>query len=198
MEPARGRGPRGAPGRFAAARGLPARIGASFAGPAAVRITIRLKASLATEYSLGVSTTAERRAAIRSILAEGEVRNQYELEVRLKKKGHHASQPVLSRDLRALGVAKQSGVYQLVESERVTPLTSLKSLLRAVEAVPHFVMVHCEPGAASAVARALEAEEVPGLIGSVAGDDTVLVAVSSAAVGQRVRRRVAELLESNT
>ncbi|MBI5431286.1 MAG: arginine repressor [Planctomycetes bacterium] len=145
-----------------------------------------------------MTQTAERRAAIRALLAEGEVKNQYELEVRLKKRGYHASQPVLSRDLRALGVAKQAGVYQLVESERITPLTALKSLLRAAEVVPHFVMVHCEPGAASAVARALEAEEVPGLIGSVAGDDTVLVAVSSAAVGQRVRRRVAELLQSNS
>jgi transcriptional regulator of arginine metabolism len=143
-----------------------------------------------------VSQTSERRAAIRAILSEDQVRNQYELLVRLKKKGYSASQPVLSRDLRTLGVAKQGGAYQLVESERVTPLGALKSLLRAAEVIPHFVMVHCEPGAASAVARALEAEEIHGLIGSVAGDDTVLVAVSSAAVGQRVRRRVAELLES--
>jgi transcriptional regulator of arginine metabolism len=144
-----------------------------------------------------VTQTSERRAAIRDLLSEGQVKNQYELEQRLKKRGFSASQPVLSRDLRALGVAKQGGVYQLVESERVTPLTALKSLLRAAEAVPHFVMVHCEPGAASAVARALEAEEVSGLIGSVAGDDTVLVAVSSAAVGQRVRRRVAELIQTS-
>ncbi len=163
-----------------------------------MRIKILLNKTAATDYSIPVTQTAERRAAIRALLAEGEVKNQYELEVRLKKRGFQASQPVLSRDLRALGVAKQAGVYQLVESERITPLTALKSLLRAAEVVPHFVMVHCEPGAASAVARALEAEEVPGLIGSVAGDDTVLVAVSSAAVGQRVRRRVAELLQSTS
>jgi transcriptional regulator of arginine metabolism len=140
-----------------------------------------------------VSSTETRRTAIREILAEGGVRNQHELHARLKRRGLRASQPVLSRDLRVLGVAKQGGTYQLVESERITPLGSLKSLLRAAESVPHFVMVHCEPGAASAVARALEAEELPGLIGSVAGDDTVLVAVTSAAVGRQVRRRVAEL-----
>src|SRR5262245_11351425 len=140
-------------------------------------------------------TTRERRDAIRSTLSEGDVANQHDLFVRLKRRGYSASQPVLSRDLRQLGAAKRNGVYQLIEGERVTPLEALKSLLRSAESASAFVMVHCEPGAASAVARALESEELPGLIGSVAGDDTVLVAVSSPAAGARVRRRVAELID---
>ena len=142
-----------------------------------------------------MNDTRERRDAIRSILAEGDVTSQYELYARLKRRGFTASQPVLSRDLRALRAAKSGGVYQILESERVTPLGALKSLLRTAESAPHFVMLHCEPGAASAVARALESEELPGLIGTVAGDDTVLVAVSSASAGARVRRRVAEFLD---
>ena len=141
-----------------------------------------------------MSSTEERRAAIRALLAEREVRSQGELHELLASRGYPASQPVVSRDLRALGVVKRVGIYQLLEEERVTPLTALKSLLRGAEPVEHFVLLTCEPGAASAVARALEAEELQGLSGTIAGDDTVLVATTTRSAAQRVRRRVLELL----
>ena len=136
----------------------------------------------------------DRREAIRELLRDAEIANQDELIARLEKRGFHTSQPVLSRDLRALNVAKQAGVYRVPEEERITPLAALKSLLRSVHPVQHVLMLRCEPGAASAVARALEAEEVDGMVGTLAGDDTVLVAVASHAAGQRVRRRVQDLL----
>jgi transcriptional regulator of arginine metabolism len=136
----------------------------------------------------------ERRAAIRDLIVEHEIASQSELLHKLKLRGFPVSQPVLSRDLRALDVAKQAGVYRIHEQERVTPLTVLKSLLRSVHPVSHFLLLRGEPGAASAVARALEAEAIDGLVGTLAGDDTVLVATSSHAAAQRVRRRVSELL----
>lgn len=136
----------------------------------------------------------KRRAAIRDLLLEAPVRNQEELLEKLERRGLGASQPVLSRDLRALNVAKRAGAYQIVEEERVTPLEQLNSLLRSVEPVSHFLLLSCEPGAASAVARALDSEELDGLVGTLAGDDTVLVAVKSNAAAQRVRRRIQELL----
>jgi transcriptional regulator of arginine metabolism len=136
----------------------------------------------------------ERRAAIRELLSEHEIANQDELIERLSRRGFHTSQPVLSRDLRVLNVAKQAGVYRVHEEERVTPLEALKSLLRSETPATHFVLLRCEPGAASAVARALEAEGLDGLVGTIAGDDTVLVAAASHAASQRVRRRVQSLL----
>lgn len=136
----------------------------------------------------------DRRDAIRALLRDSEIASQEELLERLEKRGFHTSQPVLSRDLRALNVAKQSGVYRVHEEERVTPLAALRSLLRSERPVSHFVLLRCEPGAASAVARALEAEAVDGMVGTIAGDDTVLVASASHAASQRVRRRVQELL----
>ena len=56
------------------------------------------------------------------------------------------------------------------------------------------MLVRCEPGAASAVARAVEAEGFDGVAGTIAGDDTVLVAVESAADAERVRAAVDDLL----
>jgi transcriptional regulator of arginine metabolism len=139
-------------------------------------------------------TTQERRSTIRTLLAEQPVASQAELLEALEIRGINASQPMLSRDLRALKVAKRDGVYQVFEEERVTPLSALRSLLRSASSASHFLVVDSEPGAASAVARALEAEGLEGIVGTVAGDDTVLVCLDSKTAQRRVRQRVQELL----
>ena len=139
-------------------------------------------------------TTATRRDTIRKLLSQGEVRSQIELQELLEGRGIVTSQPVLSRDLRALGVAKQGGCYHVVEEERVTPLTSLRSLLRSSQPAAQFELVRCEPGAASAVARALEAEDIDGVLGTIAGDDTVLVVLGNTTAGEQVRARISNLV----
>ncbi len=141
-----------------------------------------------------MSTAEQRRAAILELLADANIASQEELRSELERRGFSASQPVVSRDLRSLRVAKRDGTYRVLEEERVTPLEALKSLLRGITPVQHLQLMKCEPGAASAVARALEAEEVEGLIGTVAGDDTILIALSSEAAASRVRRLVKSLL----
>ena len=78
----------------------------------------------------------------------------------------------------------------------MTRLEALAVLLRdALPAGPNLVVVRCEPGAASAIARALEAEEADGLIGTVAGDDTVFVAVDQASSGEAIQSQILELVE---
>ena len=138
--------------------------------------------------------TRERRRAVRELLGEEAVRSQAELQERLGSLGYDASQPVLSRDLRALRVAKRDGVYELPEEERATPLEALRPLLRSVRPATHFLMVGCEPGAGSAVARALEGEGMGELVGTVTGDDTVLVGLASSAEARRVRQFIEDLL----
>lgn len=146
-------------------------------------------------YSPFVTVTRTRRETILDILAERPVASQEELLRALAERGVHTTQPVLSRDLRALDVVKRGGTYQRLEAESVTPLETLSALLRSTcPAGANLVVVRCEPGAASAVARGLEAEEIDGVLGTVAGDDTVFVAVRDARVGARVRERVEGLL----
>jgi transcriptional regulator of arginine metabolism len=139
---------------------------------------------------------ASRRALIATILREQGAASQGALAQALKKRGVRASQPVLSRDLRALGAVKRDGAYSLTAEEvRVTPLAALRPLLRSVRAAgPHMVIIACEPGAASSLARALEAEALDGVAGTLAGDDTIFVAVSSPAAAKRVQQHVAALL----
>ncbi len=139
-------------------------------------------------------TTEARRRAIREILEAEEVQSQAELLERLAERGFQATQPLLSRDLRALSVAKRGGVYRL--TERVTRLEFLAPLLRSARpAGPNLVVIACEPGAASAVARALEAEGLPGLVGTVAGDDTIFAAVLNRADGEELKAHVLGLVE---
>ena len=137
----------------------------------------------------------QRRQLIREILREEDVSSQKELARRLARRGVQTTQPMLSRDLRTLGVAKREGVYRWRDPERVTPLESLRTLLRGVKtAGPNLCVIFCEPGAANAIARAFEAEDLLEVVGVIAGDDTVFVAVHSKSAGQRVRRHINSLI----
>jgi transcriptional regulator of arginine metabolism len=140
-------------------------------------------------------TAEARRRALVQILEQGDAQSQAELLTALEQAGHASTQPVVSRDLRVIGAVKAEGRYSLPSEERVTPLQSLKALLRDAQlAGSHLVVVICEPGAASAIARALEAEADLPILGTVAGDDTVFVATATRADGVAIRRRVRELV----
>jgi len=137
----------------------------------------------------------ERRAQVRTLLTENDIYSQQELLALLAKSGVDSTQPVLSRDLRALGAVKHDGRYIVFESGRVTRLEALQPLLRGASAAgPNLVVLTCEPGAASSIARALEEEELLGVLGTVAGDDTLFVAVESARRGKAVVQRVQDLI----
>jgi len=143
-----------------------------------------------------VDQTVQRRDALRHILLAGFQGNQAELRVALKNEGIVAAQPSISRDLRVLGAVKTDRGYVLREQDHVTPLEALRSLLRGSKSAgPNLVLIRCEAGAASAIARALEAEEHEGLVGSVAGDDTVMVAVTGRVTGRQLEARVSALLD---
>ena len=137
----------------------------------------------------------ERRARVRTLLTENTVFSQQELLALLAENGVESTQPVLSRDLRALGAVKHGGRYMVFEPDRVTRLNALQPLLRGANAAgPNLVILTCEPGSASSIARALEEEELSGVLGTVAGDDTLFVAVESARRGKAVVQRVQDLL----
>ena len=143
-----------------------------------------------------MSTAQQRRKTIRTLLEEEQVPSQHQLLELLVAQGIAVTQPQLSRDLRALGVVKKDGRY--VQSERVTGIAALAMLLRdARPAGANLVVLICEPGSAGAVARALEAEEgVEGIVGTVAGDDTVFVAVENKKAGAAVSDLVQTLIET--
>ena len=143
-----------------------------------------------------MSPVRDRRALIRELLESHHVQSQGELLELLAARGFETTQSVLSRDLRKIKAAKREGTYQLIhDGERVTPLENLQQLLRGARAAgPHMLVVFTEPGAANAIARAIEAEAFDGVVGSIAGDDTVFVALDQPEAGAELRRLVLSLL----
>lgn len=109
-------------------------------------------------------------AAIQAILRKHEVSEQSALLAELNAQGFELTQPTLSRRLRALGYAKHGGYYRLRTQRGLR-------VLSATAVLPNLLVLKTEPGFANALAVQLDRNGLPGQVGTIAGDDTVFVAV---------------------
>ena len=91
----------------------------------------------------------------------------------LKKEGHKVTQPTLSRHLTKLGIQKLAGRYQ-----RVEPIPSELPAYAVSAAPPNLVIIKTRPGYAQALAVLLDGHAIDGVVGTLAGDDTVFIAVA--------------------
>jgi len=141
----------------------------------------------------GPVTRAARHARIIAVLGEQPVRSQADLAAALKAAGFHVTQATLSRDLDELGAVKlrtaDGGLPAYVVPEDGSPLTArsvdddppqrlarlLAELLISVDASANIVVLRAPPGAANFLASALDRARLPQVLGTVAGDDTILV-----------------------
>ena len=125
---------------------------------------------------------ALRRQAILDAVATQELHTQGDIVRALKKRGIRATQVSVSRDIEEMGLAKVGGRYRPGQGEEgpKDPQLPIRTWVREVApAGPHLVVIRCDPGTAQGVARALDQGLLPGMVGTVAGDDTVFVAVAS-------------------
>jgi transcriptional regulator of arginine metabolism len=143
--------------------------------------------------------TQRRRTRILNLVQTQPVLNQAQLGQRLKAKGFPVAQATLSRDLRALNLVKTQNGYTLPEQLGAAPgnadqqrLTILQFMIEA-ETAGNLVVVKTQPGNAPPVARSLDAIGWKEIVGTVAGDDTILVAAASAAAARLVKRRLLAL-----
>jgi transcriptional regulator of arginine metabolism len=146
-----------------------------------------------------------RQEAIVDLARSGTVRSQAEFQHLLRKRGIVVAQPTLSRDLRELGLAKTPRGY-LVPQAQVTQFApaatrevKLQRVLRgsglSVRAAGSLVVVRTPPAGAHPVARALDEAELAGVVGTIAGDDTVFVATLGDSAARALARRLAASLE---
>ena len=139
--------------------------------------------------------TAARRRALRRLVAGGVVRSQAELVAALEEQGFDVTQATVSRDLAAMGVSK-NGVRYVLGGRKVDHGHLARTISTYVETIAvsgNLVVLRTPPGAAQVVAAALDAVELEGVIGTVAGDDTVLVIASVADGGPELQRKLEEL-----
>jgi transcriptional regulator of arginine metabolism len=119
-----------------------------------------------------------RRELIRELVSRRPVRSQAELVDLLAERGIDATQATVSRDLDELGIAKVRGAdghvaYALPEAGDLSQL--LRQFVTGIDASGNLAVVRTPPGAAGTVASAIDHADLPGVLATVQGDDTLLV-----------------------
>ncbi|HUY05799.1 MAG TPA: ArgR family transcriptional regulator [Acidimicrobiales bacterium] len=149
----------------------------------------------------------KRQHVIAGLLAEHTVTSQPQLLDLLAGAGVEATQATVSRDLEELGAVRvripgvDGQVYAIAElpTNQVAPIEHLRRVLGEwvvdLGASGNLVMLRTPPGSAHVVASALDRTGLEGMLGTVAGDDTVLVIADRADGGEPLAERIRELVE---
>jgi len=146
----------------------------------------------------------QRQYLIRRIVKEEEIASQTELVERLSALGCRVTQATISRDLRELGLQKSRDRTGKVRysvaansEERPDPVAicsrMLKEFARLIDVAQNLVVVRCDPGTAPGLARAIDELEHELIVGSVAGDDTILVVCKDNEAATTVRAYLGSL-----
>ncbi|HEY3484884.1 MAG TPA: arginine repressor [Ilumatobacteraceae bacterium] len=151
-----------------------------------------------------MSTKVQRQQTIMRLIAQREVTNQPQLVELLASEGITATQATVSRDLEDLGAVKVrvpggATVYAVPEfaPDRLAPLEQLRRVMGEwvadVARSGNLVVLRTPPGCAHVVGSALDRSALDGLVGTVAGDDTLLCVASEEVGGIELAARLREL-----
>lgn len=148
-----------------------------------------------------MGSPGRRRLAIRELVRTQSIATQEHLRQLLLDRGFDVTQATLSRDLARLGarhVSMPDGgtIYELEELRAPPPsdpFLRVAGIVRHVRDNGSLVVVHTEPGAAQAIARSIDMARLPGVLGSLAGDDTVFVAPTRSQGARRLRLQLEKL-----
>ena len=135
----------------------------------------------------------QRRAALRELLESGPAQTQASLVSALENLGHVATQSSVSRDLREIGAIKTARGYELPEADGAgdEQVAGVAELLRSIApAGANLLVIRTGVGAAQRVGLALDRSGWPGMVGTIAGDDTVFVATESAHAQKNLITRI--------
>ena len=145
---------------------------------------------------------AQRHAAILHIVREHRVPSQARLQELLARAGFTVTQATLSRDVHDLGLAKVADPnghqHYSAPPEEFLPApsleTTLRTLLLKVDGVGPLLVLTTTTASAGVLAAALDHEGWPGILGTLAGDDTILVVAKSEAARLHLAKRLKNLL----
>lgn len=136
-----------------------------------------------------------RQDAIRDIVRNKDVRTQRVLVDELRAMGFDCTQATVSRDIADMGLRKlPEGIYVLAEDLHLQRMVS--EHVTGVLRTDNLVMIKAQPGTASGIAAAVDAAELPDVLGSLAGNDTILVIAQTAEDGERLEALINKLSNS--
>ena len=137
-----------------------------------------------------------RQDAIRDIVRNKDVRTQRVLVDELRAMGFDCTQATVSRDIADMGLRQlPEGIYVLAEDLHLQRMVS--ELVTGVLRTDNLVMIKAQPGTASGIAAAVDAAELPDVLGSLAGNDTILVIAQTAEDGERLEALINKLSNSH-
>ena len=143
----------------------------------------------------------ERQAVILELVQAGPISSQEELRRLLAGRGWEVTQATLSRDLRDLGLARvttEEGVRYVVPealADDSSPAldATLAQFLASIDGVSELIVLHTLPGGAQPVAEAIDAEAWPEVLGTIGGENTILVVCRSTEARAQVMKRLREV-----
>jgi transcriptional regulator of arginine metabolism len=137
-----------------------------------------------------------RQGQILKIIRNKEIYTQDELARELQALGVPATQVTLSRDIRELGLAKTANGYRPMPTETTGPQLEdvVNEFLQDIRLAQNQVVLKTSPGNANSLAVVLDREDLDEVVGTLAGDDTVLVITPDAGTAEKLRERLLSLI----
>lgn len=148
----------------------------------------------------------ERQSAILQLVGGSRIASQEELKQRLASQGLHVTQATLSRDLRDLGVVRAPGedgsrylLPEMVADEVKPSLDSLlPQLFSRIDGVAELIVLHTLPSGAQPIAEAVDSEGFEEVIGTLAGENTILIVCRSVEARMELTQRLLQLAQRET
>jgi len=147
---------------------------------------------------------SERQAQILELIAQQEIETQNQMMEALSARGIKSTQATLSRDIKELRLVKElspNGGYRYAAPAMEDSLdhdTRFRKIFREsvvrVDTAQNLVVIHTLPGLASAAGEALDNMDIPQLVGTIAGDNTVFLAMRDTANAAAFCREIEEML----
>lgn len=139
-----------------------------------------------------------RQRAVLEAIRNGSIASQEELQRALRKQGFKVGQATLSRDVRDLNLSKTAAGYALPQGDSGQALPPVQRLVREfvldVRPAQNLLVLKTIIGSAQPVAAALDDQEWEEAIGTIAGDDTILIVCIDNKTAKTVATRIEEML----
>lgn len=132
------------------------------------------------------ATKEERHREILALVNRGAVHTQQEIAEGLARRGLRATQATISRDIQELGLVRSGAGYRIAAA-------LVRELVLSVELVSPVAVIKTPPGTANLVARRIDEAGLPGIAGTVAGDDTIIAVLRQRSAGKALKELLANV-----
>jgi len=132
------------------------------------------------------ATKEERHRAILALVNRGAVHTQQEIAEGLARRGLRATQATISRDIQELGLVRSGAGYRIAAA-------LVRELVLSVELISPLAVIRTPPGTANLVARRIDEAGLPGIAGTVAGDDTIIAVLRQRSAARALKELLANV-----